>query len=1339
MMMKKYLLYTSTLLLLLVGCALLLASCQEGGPCADGHTPVTDPAVTATCTQRGRTEGSHCAVCNAVITAQQPVEPTAHTPGDWQTALAATCTQKGSKYRACTTCQTILELGEIDLATHTYEDWTVITPATCSGAGERHSTCTVCGDFHTEEISATAHTPGDWIIDLERTCTQPGLQHTACTLCGETLQLMTLIATGHTPGTPRVTTPATCTENGIQTTVCLTCGAEETSAIPAHGHTPGTPVVVLDSTCDKTGVQHVFCTVCETETPIAVEEIAAKGHNHGVWTLVAMPSCTAPGTEHSTCTKCGAVERRDVAPTNHSDANWTTVLEAANDVAGVQEGTCPTCGLDLGTRFVNPLNASTGFDVTLNNGTYTITGLGTCTDTRVVIPCYIDGYPVTVIQSLGNGSTVTDIVIPPSIKTLSPSVVSGQAGLVRVENGVKYVDRWAVGFVAESLPESVTLRAGTLGIMASAFSGCTVMKSLSIPASVRAIGTGITTGCTQLATLTVDANNGFYTAKGNCVIELATKTLVAGCKSSTIPTDGSVTAIGTYAFREQSSLSFLSIPASVTKIGNSAFYNSGIRTLVLPSGLETVESLAFGQLYNLSMLTMSQNGERFAVIDGCLVDRSTTTLLTATKNATIPTDGTVTRIGSYAFASRTDLQSIALPVGIRLIDSYAFFGCSTLSSVSLPNSVQTIYNSAFRNCTALTGISLPNGLSTLGSNAFYGCSSLVGITLPTSLSTVSSYAFYNCKALANVTLSTALTQISDYAFSGCSALHSITLPSTLQEIGANAFYNTGLYEVSIPESVTTIGPNAFKNCYKLVHIRNFSKIKLVSGTHYTSLSTGQQIKTDGTAFSYQLTGPDAKGCVTLKIGSTVYLFDYQGSAATLDLTGISFARVYPYAFYNNKVLTHLTLPTSLTRIESNAFYGCSALQSVSLPKVTSIGSNAFYNCSALQSLSLPKITSIGSNAFCNCKALETLTLNSGCSASNNTAFIGCSAIKVATLPLQMVACIPTNALEELTITSGDYIPAFMLADSLTLKKLVLPSSLLDLRTGAFTGCVNLKTATLPTTAIAKFPKEHLEHVTIIKGSTYKDGARVDHTTIPGLAFKDDAVLKHVIIGKDITAINGQAFHNCYGLESVTFEAKSYETLTLAGNTFTNATSLWKLELPNGVTKLPAQFAYGCTSLESFTIPSTVTVIGHEAFYQSGLVSITIPKSVTMLHHRIPDNTTRGTFGECLKLKSVVFESGSTLTQIANYCFQGCANLESISNIPASVTCIGKNAFLNCKKLTSVGFEVTSGWRCYATNTCTTLEEGFTTTSSGTAVSLPDTTTNATYLKSNYLNYFWKRS
>ncbi|MBR5881511.1 MAG: hypothetical protein IKZ16_07460, partial [Clostridia bacterium] len=79
--MKK--LSLAILLLALLCCAVFFTACGTSDACKDGHTAATDAAVAPTCTETGLTEGSHCSVCEAVITAQEKVPATGHTKSDW--------------------------------------------------------------------------------------------------------------------------------------------------------------------------------------------------------------------------------------------------------------------------------------------------------------------------------------------------------------------------------------------------------------------------------------------------------------------------------------------------------------------------------------------------------------------------------------------------------------------------------------------------------------------------------------------------------------------------------------------------------------------------------------------------------------------------------------------------------------------------------------------------------------------------------------------------------------------------------------------------------------------------------------------------------------------------------------------------------------------------------------------------------------------------------------------------------------------------------------------------------------------------------------------------------
>ena len=111
---------------------------------ANGHKAVTDAGVAATCETDGKTEGSHCSVCNKVLTAQQTVKATGH---NWDTGVvtkAATCEEKGEKLITCKTCgktqtQVLAALG------HDFGEWETVRAADVFDAEEQARTCSACG------------------------------------------------------------------------------------------------------------------------------------------------------------------------------------------------------------------------------------------------------------------------------------------------------------------------------------------------------------------------------------------------------------------------------------------------------------------------------------------------------------------------------------------------------------------------------------------------------------------------------------------------------------------------------------------------------------------------------------------------------------------------------------------------------------------------------------------------------------------------------------------------------------------------------------------------------------------------------------------------------------------------------------------------------------------------------------------------------------------------------------------------------------------------------------------------------------------------------------------
>ena len=80
---------------------------------AKGHTAVTDKGYPATCTTAGKTDGSHCSVCNTVIKVQTVINATGHKSSGWIVDKAASIGVKGSKHKECTVCKKVLETAEI--------------------------------------------------------------------------------------------------------------------------------------------------------------------------------------------------------------------------------------------------------------------------------------------------------------------------------------------------------------------------------------------------------------------------------------------------------------------------------------------------------------------------------------------------------------------------------------------------------------------------------------------------------------------------------------------------------------------------------------------------------------------------------------------------------------------------------------------------------------------------------------------------------------------------------------------------------------------------------------------------------------------------------------------------------------------------------------------------------------------------------------------------------------------------------------------------------------------------------------------------------------------------
>lgn len=288
---------------------------------------------------------------------------------------------------------------------------------------------------------------------------------------------------------------------------------------------------------------------------------------------------------------------------------------------------------------------------------------------------------------------------------------------------------------------------------------------------------------------------------------------------------------------------------------------------------------------------------------------------------------TVTAIGEDAFHGKW-IKSVRIPNSIVTINSGAFSFCNQLSSVVLPSSITEIADRVFEYCNSITALSIPDNIISIGNHAFDCCRSLREIVLPENVTTIGDSAFHSCTSLESIKIPNSVVSIGDSVFSACLSLKSI----------------------HIPTSVRKIGKGVFSRCKKLVNI-----------------SLPEHIETFSAVINYESDG-------------------FFSECASLQSITIPSGVIGDYAFKNCVSLTSVTLGAGVTKIENDAFKGCSNLKEVEFrcEKLESIGSRAFENCSSLESISIPKsITRIDSSSFNGTKLY-----NDANNWKNNVLYIG---------------------------------------------------------------------------------------------------------------------------------------------------------------------------------------------------------------------------------------------------------------------------------------------------------------------------------------------------------------
>ncbi|MBR4770005.1 MAG: leucine-rich repeat protein, partial [Clostridia bacterium] len=575
-----------------------------------------------------------------------------------------------------------------------------------------------------------------------------------------------------------------------------------------------------------------------------------------------------------------------------NDCDAKVVWESSKTLKTVQTALLDTLSETLATK-ASSVTEETNSDFVIKDG---VLEKYNGTETGVVIP---EG-----VTSIGTSaflfcSGLTSVTIPQSVTSIGGSAFSLCRGLT-----------------------SVTIPKGVTSIGFRAFYGCSGLTSATIPSSVKSIGNWAFSDCSGLTSITVAKGNPVYHSANNCLIETESKTLIAGCKASVIPNDGSVTSIGYSAFYGCSGLTSINIPNSVTSIEGWAFYGcSGLTSITIPSSVTSIGNWAFCGCKRLTVIIIPAGvktigKEAFA---GC-ANLETVCCAAPAKSSGWserwlgdckaevawgyhgPSCGTSSK--ETSFSTEGNGSNFVIKDGV--LEKYN----GTETCVVIPEGVKTIGEKAFER-SKLTSVTIPSSVTSIGDSAFYYCSGLTSVTIPKCVTSIGDWAFDGCSGLTSVNIPKGVTSIGDSAFFGCSGLTSVTIPNSVKSTGNGAFYGcSGLTSINIPNSVTSIGSSAFSLCSGL-----------------TSVTIPNSVKSIGNS-----------------------------------------------AFYGCSGLTSINIPNSVTSIEGWAFYGCSGLTSVTIPNsVTSIGERAFYGCIRLTVITIPAgVKTIGEEAFAGCANLKTV-------------------------------------------------------------------------------------------------------------------------------------------------------------------------------------------------------------------------------------------------------------------------------------------------------------------------------------------------------------------------------
>lgn len=756
------------------------------------------------------------------------------------------------------------------------------------------------------------------------------------------------------------------------------------------------------------------------------------------------------------------------------------------------------------------------------------------------------------------------------------------------------------------------------------------LEEITIPTSVTLIDSSAFQNCANLSKVTFD-----------------------------VPTEGKGgnLIIGDNAFNGCMQLKTIELPARTVSIGNQCFYRSGLTSISLNEGLESIGREEI-------------NGNTISA--------------------------------TYVFANLVNLKSITIPSTVTFIGQLAFYGAG-LTSVEFakPAEGETTNDlimgvSAFNNCKILKEIELPERLQYIPQSAFNGCISLEKVIIPTTVGNtdgvrgVGAAAFSGCTELSQVLFAediksdepatvdatgasaATLKQISfgAIAFYNCASLTEITLPARAGSMNTKYdVFETYSYNGAVSDLMLTFASSsnsAISSTFANIYIQ---KINVTSGGNFDSYD-GVLYTKDCKELVYCPQGREGEVEISKNAASmltTSFAFckkitkiTFQDANDTAlddfeipDVTGTS---GYNYPFYYCNLLTEINFPARLKSLGEKALYRDISINS---------GENA-HNISIVTFAPNCRLESIGKNAFCQTLVTE-IVLPTGVTQIGTTPFAN---YKGTSLTITLPRMLDSTSIGNLRNVDKSAMPVLVIAEDSLIDEIDGIVYTIDDGKRAIAYCTadpaNFNAADKTTLTI---PYD----VEIIAVNAFKDIKRYNKVVFEPAPKKPET--------------EGPEGEATLSEESET--EKAYE-LEICNSAF-QGSGITEIELPARVKSLGTGVFYLCSSLASVTFEDgySYSALPTNTFRSTIITSIKIPDSVTTIGSYA--------FGSCSKLGSVTFGENSALEDIVAYAFNGCTSLTAI-DIPRGVTKLGSmssngsfteatasHTFAGCTKLETVNF------------------------------------------------------